>query len=220
MQSVSEPPNFATRRIRMVDWQLAERGIRDPRVLEALRTVPREAFVPAHLTENAYEDRALPIGLGQTISQPYIVGYMTEQLGVGPDHRVLEIGTGTGYQTAILARLARTVITMERFDAFSEAARRRLNDLGVRNVVFRVGDGSLGCPDAAPYDRILVTAAAPDLVQPLVNQLADGGRMVLPLGEDSSQHLALVERCRGRTIERPLIGVRFVRLVGAAGHPD
>ena len=212
--------DFAAARQGMVEQQLAARGIADPRVLAAMGAVPREEFVPPDLTGSAYDDRALPIDAAQTISQPYIVALMTESLRVDPRHRVLEVGTGTGYQTAVLARLAAHVYSIERIESLSSAARKTLTRLGVANVSFRVGDGTLGWPAAAPFDRIMVTAAAPTLVGPLVEQLADGGRMVIPLGEDSAQQLVTIEKIGGTTIERPLIPVRFVRLIGASGHPE
>lgn len=213
-------PDFRTRRHRMVLEQLEARGISSVRVLEAMREVERERFVSANLADEAYDDRALPSALGQTISQPYIVALMTEALAIEPCHRVLEIGTGTGYQTAILAKLSRQVFTIERLEELSSAARQRLVALGLQNVSFRVGDGTLGWPEAAAFDRILVTAAAPQVVPTLLDQLADGGRMVLPVGEEPAQRLTLVERFRGKTIERPLVGVRFVRLIGAEGFAE
>ena len=213
-------PDFRTRRHRMVLEQLEARGISSVRVLEVMREVERERFVSANLADEAYDDRALPSALGQTISQPFIVALMTEALAIEPYHRVLEIGTGTGYQTAILAKLSRQVFTIERLEELSTTARQRLVALGLQNVSFRVGDGTLGWPEAAPFDRILVTAAAPQIVPTLLDQLANGGRMVLPVGEEPAQRLTLVERFRGKTIERPLVGVRFVRLIGAEGFAE
>jgi protein-L-isoaspartate(D-aspartate) O-methyltransferase len=212
--------DFAAARRAMVEQQLAARGIADPRVLAAMAVVPREAFVPIDLAGNAYDDRALPIDAAQTISQPYIVALMTESLQIAPHHRVLEIGTGTGYQTAVLARLAAHVYSVERIESLSVTAQKVLDRLGVANVSFRIGDGTLGWAEAAPFDRIMVTAAAPKVVGPLVEQLTDGGRMVIPLGEDAAQQLVSIEQVRGTTIERPLIPVRFVRLIGAAGHAE
>jgi protein-L-isoaspartate(D-aspartate) O-methyltransferase len=201
----------------MVERQVADRGVRDPRVLKAMRVVPRERFLPPAMAGYAYEDRALCIDMGQTISQPYIVGLMSAGLAVEPRHRVLEVGTGSGYQTAILARLGRWVYTIERLQALSVSAQERLASLGVGNVSFRVGDGSLGWPEEAPFDRIIVTAAAPMIVQPLVQQLVDGGRMVLPVGEEDTQQLLWVQRCGDKTTQEPSIAVRFVKLIGAAG---
>ena len=204
----------------MVEQQIANRGVRDARVLEALRRVPREEFIPDDQRAYAYEDRALSVGLGQTISQPYIVALMTELLQVEAPHRVLEIGTGTGYQTAILAGLCRRVYTIERIAELSAAARGLLNRLGYTNIEYRLADGTLGWPEEAPFDRIIVTAAAPAVVQPLVDQLAEGGRLVIPVGDEGAQRLITVERRQGRTIERPSIPVRFVKLIGEAGFPE
>ena len=203
----------------MVTRQIAARGVRDERVLDALRRIPRERFLPDETLSAAYDDRALSVGLGQTISQPYIVAYMTEMLEVDHRHRVLEIGTGTGYQTVILAMLAAQVYTVERFEELSLAAQRRVADLGLKNVLFRVGDGSLGWPEAAPYDRIMVTAAAERMPGALVDQLGEGGVMIIPVGEDSAQTLVRVERCGGKIAERPLLGVRFVPLVSEGAMP-
>lgn len=206
-------------RERMVETQIARRGIRSERVLDAVRNTPRELFVPAEQAAYAYEDRALPVGMGQTISQPYIVALMTEALEIASDHRVLEIGTGTGYQTAILASLARSVFSVERIEALSIAARRRIADLGFNHVTFRVGDGSVGLPEFAPFDRIIVTAAAPAVVQALVDQLVEGGRLVIPVGDENTQRLTTIERRQGKIVERPSIAVRFVKLIGESGFP-
>ncbi|HUN82469.1 MAG TPA: protein-L-isoaspartate(D-aspartate) O-methyltransferase, partial [Phycisphaerae bacterium] len=203
----------------MVTRQIAARGVRDERVLDALRRIPRERFLPDETLSAAYDDRALSVGLGQTISQPYIVAYMTEMLEVDHRHRVLEIGTGTGYQTVILAMLAAQVYTVERFEELSLAAQRRVADLGLKNVLFRVGDGSLGWPEAAPYDRIMVTAAAERMPGALVDQIGEGGVMIIPVGEDSAQTLVRVERSGGKIAERPLLGVRFVPLVSEGAMP-
>lgn len=208
-------------REKMVQTQIAQRGITDPRVLDAMRIVPRERFVTPDQNAHAYDDRALAVEMGQTISQPYIVAYMTDVLEIEPHHRVLEIGTGTGYQTAVLARLAAHVYSVERLAPLSEQSGRRLAELDIKNVTLRVGDGSLGWPAHAPFDRILVAAGAPRLVQPLVDQLADGGRLILPLGPPDSQQLTIVVREGEHLIERSLIAVRFVKLIGEAGfHED
>ncbi len=201
----------------MVQTQLRQRGIQDPRVLDSMGRIPRERFLPSGLSHLAYEDRALPIELDQTISQPYIVAFMTEALRIAPEHRVLEIGTGTGYQTAILAHLADRVYSIERHEPLSHAAALRLAELGITNVELTTGDGSVGWPEHAPYDRIIVTAASPDVGAQLVEQLADGGRMIVPVGDEHAQRLTLVERHAGKTVERPSIAVRFVKLVGRAG---
>ena len=189
----------------------------DPRVLEALGRVPREHFVPPDLAAHAYDNRPLPIGHGQTISQPLVVAVMTHLLRLEPASRVLEIGTGSGYQTAILAELAAEVVTIEVLEALARAARARLEALGYRNVEYQIGDGAAGCPARAPFDAILVTAAAAQTIPPaLVDQLAPGGRMVVPLGRDPlGQELILVEKDEGgRSRQRALFPVAFVPLTG------
>ncbi len=205
-------------RTRMVDEQLRARGISDEQVLRIMSEIPRERFLPPDCASQAYDDRALPIDCGQTISQPYIVALMTSLLEIRDDHRVLEVGTGTGYQTAILSQLAGRVFTMERIGQLLESARKRLSGLGVDNVEFLETDGSEGWPEFAPFDRIIVTAAAPDVPDPLVGQLCEGGRMVLPVGPVGDQVLTLVERRSGRVVERPGIAVRFVKLLGSQGY--
>ncbi len=207
--------SLAARR-RMIAEQIEPRGIGQPRVLSAIEAVPREIFVPPASRSKAYEDRALAIDSEQTISQPFIVAFMTNLLAVEPEHKVLEIGTGSGYQTAILARLSNHIFTIERIESLSQQARDRLNRLGTRAVRFRVGDGSLGWLEEAPFDRIVVTAAAPRLPQPLIDQLAPGGRLVIPVGNEKLQTLSVVTRSKGRTIERPTIPCRFVKFIGTA----
>jgi protein-L-isoaspartate(D-aspartate) O-methyltransferase len=193
---------------------LRKRGINDAAVLRAMDQVPREHFVESSFTDSAYADQALPIACGQTISQPYVVAYMTEQLRVEPRHRVLEVGTGSGYQAAVLSRLAGKVITMERYRTLAEAARIRLKTLGYDNVEVCVGDGLAGMPAQAPFDRIIVTAAAETIPDNLVAQLADDGIMVLPLGPHSSTQQLVKLTKRGAGLEREdLIGVRFVPLL-------
>jgi len=204
-------------RQRMIERQIRRRGVRDPRVLDAMATIPRERFVPPAERTSTYDDHALPIDLGQTISQPYIVAYMTELLAVTPETKVLEIGTGSGYQTAVLARLARTVHTVERLDTLRERAARIFTELQAANIVLHAGDGSLGLPTFAPFDRIIVTAAAPRVPPPLLDQLADGGRLVIPVGGDAEQTIVLVIREGSRTIETPMLACRFVKLVGKEG---
>lgn len=201
----------------MIEAQIAARGIDSPAVLRALDATPREWFVADEQKSVAYADRPLSIGEGQTISQPYIVALMTSLLQVRPTDRVLEIGTGSGYQTAILARLAARVFTIERIASLSHRAAARLAEHGMHNIEFRIGDGSLGWPEAAPFDRILVTAGAPDIPKPLYEQLADGGRMVLPVGPEFDQSLRVLERRGSECIEQPGIPVRFVPLIGAHG---
>jgi protein-L-isoaspartate(D-aspartate) O-methyltransferase len=193
---------------------LRRRGISDQRVLRAMDEVPREHFVEPALTDAAYADQALPIACGQTISQPYVVAYMTEQLAVQPEHRVLEVGTGSGYQAAVLSRLAREVVTIERYRTLAEQARGRLATLGYGNVEVVVGDGLAGSPVRAPFDRIIVTAAAESVPEALVEQLAEGGVMVLPLGpHGGAQDLVKLTKT-GEGVEREdLIPVRFVPLL-------
>lgn len=204
----------ALARRRMVAEQIRARGISDPRVLAAMEEVPRERFVPPESRGQAFADRALPIAGGQTISQPYIVADMTACLDIQPHHRVLEIGTGSGYQTAILARLAGEVFTVERIESLLTAARTLLESMGIHNVHYRVGDGSLGWPQHAPFDRIMVTAATPRVPQALLDQLAESGRLVAPVGGQTDQILTLIRREQGRLIETPRIPVRFVKLIG------
>jgi len=193
---------------------LRKRGITDPTVLRAMDEVPREHFVEGAFADSAYADQALPIACGQTISQPYVVAYMSEQLGVRSDHRVLEVGTGSGYQAAVLSRLAREVVSVERYRTLAEAARARLATLGYRNVEVRVGDGLAGVPERAPYDRIMVTAAAETIPDALVQQIAEGGVMVLPLGPHSgTQQLVKLTKGEQGINQEELIGVRFVPLL-------
>ena len=203
----------------MVRAHLAARGIRDPAVLDAFRAVPREAFVPAELQEFAYADAPLPIERGQTISQPYIVALMTAALQLSPGESVLEIGTGSGYAAAILGRIARDVYTIERHEELAQVAARRLDDLGVKNVSVRHGDGSLGWPEHAPYDAIVVAAGGPGVPPALLDQLAPGGRLVMPVGEGRElQKLVRLTRQRdGSFASEDLEDVRFVPLIGAQG---
>ena len=193
---------------------LRRRGIGDAAVLRAMDEVPREYFVEGQFLDAAYADRALPIACGQTISQPYVVAYMTEQLGVRPEHRVLEVGTGSGYQAAVLSRLARETITIERFRTLANAARTRLETLGYRNVEVRLGDGLAGAPEQAPFDRIVVTAATETVPEALVDQLAEGGVMVLPLGPHAGpQNLVKLTKSEDGLSQEVLIAVRFVPLL-------
>ncbi len=200
---------------------LAAMGIRDERVLRAIAEIPRERFVAEDLREEADEDRPLPIGAGQTISQPYVVAYMTERLRLGGAERVLEVGTGSGYQTAVLARLAAEVFSVEIVPLLAERARSLLLDeLRFPNVHLRTGDGAEGWPDAAPFDRVLVTAAAPEVPPALVAQLAPGGRMIIPVGEAPEvQMLRVLDKGNdGASVSADLIPVRFVPLTGAGGR--
>jgi protein-L-isoaspartate(D-aspartate) O-methyltransferase len=205
----------------MVRDQLQRRDIRDPRVLEAMASTPRETFVPGVPVSLAYDDRALPIDAGQTISQPYIVARMTELLAVEPGERILEIGTGSGYQAAVLARLGARVTTIERHPDLSDAARARLAELGIEGVDFRVGDGSRGDPEGAPWDGIVVTAGAPSIPDALREQLGVGARLVIPVGPRDRQELIVVEH-RGPAdwVEWSDGGVVFVPLVGEAGWSE
>jgi len=197
--------------------ELRALGIHDERVLAAMERVPRHLFVPPELLPYAYDDRPLPIGAGQTISQPYIVALSTQALELSPQDRVLEIGTGSGYQAAVLAELAGEVYTVERLPELSQTARERLERLGYRNLYFRVGDGTKGWPEEAPFDAILVTAAAPKVPQSLVEQLAEGGRLVIPIGGRESQDLWLMRR-RTRRLEKVyLCPCTFVPLIGEEG---
>lgn len=208
---------YETMRRAMVEHQIVARGIHDPRVLEALRRVPRHLFVPPGLEREAYGDAPLPIGQGQTISQPYIVALMTALLEVGPDDRVLEIGAGSGYQAAVLACLAADVVTVERLPEVAAMARRNLDQVGVKNVEVLVGDGTRGRPETAPYQGIIVTAAAPQVPPPLLEQLADGGRLVAPVGGREIQELVRVVRRADRFGYEHAGPVRFVPLVGEHG---
>lgn len=193
---------------------MRRRGIGDAAVLRALDEVPREHFVADEFENAAYADQALPIACGQTISQPFVVAYMTEQLDVHPEHRVLEIGTGSGYQAAILSRLAREVVSIERFRTLAEAARKRIETLGYQNIEIRTGDGLAGAPDRAPFDRIMVTAAAEAVPPALVEQLAEDGVMLLPLGpHGGTQRIVKVTKSGGEVREEELIAVRFVPLL-------
>jgi len=194
---------------------LRRRGISDQAVLRAMDEVPRGYFVTSEFTDCAYADQALPIACGQTISQPYVVAYMTEQLEVEPQDRVLEIGTGSGYQAAILSRLAREVTSIERYRTLARSARERLKTLGYANVTVIVGDGFAGAPERAPFDRIIITAAAEEIPDTLLDQVAAGGKMVLPLGpRDGLQHIVkLVKTADGKPTRRDLIAVRFVPLL-------
>jgi protein-L-isoaspartate(D-aspartate) O-methyltransferase len=203
--------------VERMEFQLAlrRRGISDQAVLREMEEVPRESFVAPGFTDSAYADQALPIDCGQTISQPFVVAYMTEQLEVGPQHRILEIGTGSGYQAAVLSRLAREVVTIERYRTLADTARERLQALGYTNVTVRLGDGMAGARDLAPFDRIMVTAAAEDIPDALVAQLTAGGKMVLPVGprHDAQYLVKLTKQADGELTREELIAVRFVPLL-------
>ncbi len=212
---------FAIARERMVKEQIEARGIRDPRVLEAMRKIPRHLFVDEALISQAYNDYPLPIGEGQTISQPYIVALMTSALELKGDEKVLEIGTGSGYQTAILAELAKSVFTVERMEGLMLRARKILDRLGYFNVAYRVGDGTLGWPEMAPFQGIIVTAAAPQIPPPYLEQLDVGGRLIMPIGDKLAQVLYKIVKLPDGSLEKiDLGGCRFVPLVGAYGWPE
>jgi protein-L-isoaspartate(D-aspartate) O-methyltransferase len=201
--------------------QLRRRGIRDTRVLRAIELVPRELFVDPAFADHAYQDIALPIECGQTISQPYVVAFMTEKLELDPGHVVLEIGTGSGYQAAVLSHLCRHVFTVERWRELQKAADRRFAELGIVNVTTIIGDGWLGWPPQAPYDRIIVTAAAPESPKALLDQLKVGGRMIIPLGETrDTQSLVQIDRTDAGLAREPLLPVRFVPLVHGRVKPQ
>jgi protein-L-isoaspartate(D-aspartate) O-methyltransferase len=207
----------AAARAEMVERQLRRRGITDERVLDAMDRVPRELFVPASLAEHAYDDGALPIGHHQTISQPFVVATICSLLSLRGTERVLDVGTGSGYQAAVLAELAAEVVTIERIPELAADARARLQEAGYANVDVRVGDGSLGVPERAPFDAIAVAAAAPRVPPALYAQLAEGGRLVLPRGTRWGQELVLVVRTHEGPAERASIPCRFVPLVGDEG---
>ncbi len=199
----------------MVRLQMRARGVRDAQVLEAMETIPRHLFVPESLIHQAYEDHPLPIGAGQTISQPYIVAFMSELLDVEPHHKILEIGTGSAYQAAVLSRLAKKVYSIEIIESLGEQARGRLDKLGYRNVEVLIGNGYLGWPTNAPFDRIILTAAPEEVPQALVDQLAAPGRLVAPVGPSSwSQDLIVIDKdAAGKTRSRNVLPVRFVPMV-------
>ena len=211
---------YELQRKRMVETQLIPRGIHDPLVLKAMGRVPREAFVPAHLRDAAYHDNALPIAEGQTISQPYIVALMTQEMELKGPEKVLEIGTGSGYQAAILAEIVKELYTVERVAPLQEKAREVLSRLGYDNIYYKIFNGTLGWPDHAPYDGIIVTAGAPEIPDPLVAQLSEGGRMIIPVGDSLGQDLLKIRKVDGRTLTEDLGAVRFVRLVGEHGWEE
>lgn len=211
---------YKKEREKMVDHQIASKGVNDERVLEAMRKVPRHRFVPMDARTYAYVDSPVRIGSGQTISQPFIVALMTELLDVRPEHRVLDVGTGSGYQAAILAQLGAEVYSIERHPALAESAREVLEELGYEQIKVVVGDGTQGYAPAAPYDRIVVAAAAPSVPQALLDQLAPGGRLVLPVGPRYSQHLEVWEREGDQFKRSTNIPVVFVPLIGEEGWED
>ncbi|MDD3620149.1 MAG: protein-L-isoaspartate(D-aspartate) O-methyltransferase [Desulfobulbaceae bacterium] len=201
----------------MVEEQLIPRGIHDEATLRAMRTVPRHLFVDDAMASAAYGDHPLPIGSGQTISQPYIVALMTQALALKGHERVLEIGTGSGYQAAVLSRICRKVYTIERIDALLVRARKVFDRLHYHNIISRIDDGTAGWPDEAPFDGILVTAGGPKIPEPLIEQLADPGRLVIPVGDQFLQELQLLEKTKGEIKVRTIEYVRFVNLIGTHG---
>jgi protein-L-isoaspartate(D-aspartate) O-methyltransferase len=209
---------FAVERRAMVESQLRRRDILDQRVLEVMARVPRHEFVPAELRGQAYEDHPIPIGESQTISQPYIVAFMLQALHLSATDVVLEIGTGSGYLTAILAELSRWTYSIERHLVLAQAAELKLASLGCSNITAMIGDGSQGVPEYAPFDSIVVSAAAPQIPQPLVDQLREGGRMVIPVGPASAQELLLVRKQDDIPVTMRLEGCRFVPLIGVQGY--
>jgi protein-L-isoaspartate(D-aspartate) O-methyltransferase len=204
----------------MVKDQIAARGITDERVLGAMRTVPRHEFVPERSRTDAYGDQPLPIGHGQTISQPYVVALMTEQLRLQPTDRVLEVGTGSGYQAAVLARIVADVYTIEIVEPLARSAEATLNRLGYKNVHVRSGDGYKGWPEQAPFDSIIVTCAPDHVPQPLINQLKEGGRMVIPVGPPLAQELYVMHKQNGQIRQAVLLDVRFVPMTRGKGAND
>jgi protein-L-isoaspartate(D-aspartate) O-methyltransferase len=220
MQESNEKDKFAAERQAMVRRHLKGRDITDPAVLKAMADVPREKFIPLECLDQAYYDGPLSIGCGQTISQPYIVALMTQELRVTGDSQVLEIGTGSGYQTAILANLAKEVFTIERIERLSLAAKQILTELNVTNVKFHTGDGTCGWPESKQFDRIIITAAAPQMPKPLLEQLKTGGLAVLPLGADYVQELVAIEKTDSGLKTRFICGCRFVRLIGKFGYAE
>ena len=211
--------DFAAARRRMIEEQLAGagRGITNQRVLEVMGRVPREQFVPAEYRRLSYEDQPLPIGYGQTISQPFIVAFMTEKLDPKPSDKLLEIGTGSGYQAAVLAGLSSNVWTIEIVESLAQRAEADLKRLGYTNVHVRAGDGYLGWPEAAPFDAIIVTCAPDHVPQPLVDQLKEGGRMIIPVGSSGDQQLVLLRKTGGKVVQQAVLPVRFVPMIRAKG---
>ena len=216
---IAEEPTQTEARVNMVKSQLLTRGITDPRVLAAMQQVPRHIFVPETLQDAAYDDRPLPIGYDQTISQPYIVAYMSQALQLPPNKQgvVLEIGTGSGYQAAILSQLARQVYSIERIAPLAHTAKQSLAQLGLDNVEIKIDDGGYGWPEHGPYDGIITTAAAPELPAPLTTQLKDGGRLIIPVGPRQRQQLVEFQRIGQQLFRRNLIPVAFVPLLGEHG---
>tara|TARA_B110000467_G_C18270863_1_gene452258 strand:- start:567 stop:1244 length:678 start_codon:yes stop_codon:yes gene_type:complete len=218
--SESQIQQYAGHRQKMVERHLSERGVKNLRVLEAMSRVPRHLFVPTALQHRAYGDHALPIGENQTISQPYMVGLMSELIGISETDKVLEIGTGSGYQTAVLAELAEQVFTIERIKNIAQASQKLLDRLNYRNIVYKIFDGTNGWRDQAPFDAILITAGVQKVPPPLIDQLGDGGRLVIPIGNLENQQLTVLTK-RGDQIESKLVAdCKFVKLIGKFGWAD
>jgi len=220
MNNRESKDRFARVRERMLKWDLMGRDITDPGVLKAMREIRREEFVPAAYQSQTYADSPLPIGMGQTISQPYIVALMTQELRLNHNCDVLEIGTGSGYQTAILSKLVKKVYTIERFAQLSESAQAVLSRLDIGNVEFYIGDGSCSWPHKRIFDRIIITAAVPKMPQPLVEQLTDGGLIVAPIGLSAVQELVVCEKKADKLIDKVICDCRFVRLLGKYGFDE
>jgi protein-L-isoaspartate(D-aspartate) O-methyltransferase len=214
MVSDNEKDNFQVQRLDMVHQQLQSRGITDQAVLDAMGSVPREEFIPTMYRFQAYADLTVPIGMGQTISQPFIIALMTQALQLDKNSEVLEIGTGSGFQTAVLASIAKKVYTVERLEHLSESSQAILGRLGFKNIEFYIGDGTLGWPEKRLFSRIIVTAAAPSIPGPLADQLDQDGIMIIPVGDVYAQQLLVCRKLDNRLIESRLADVRFVRLIG------
>ena len=220
MQQANEKNKFTVARQVMVRYQLKNRDITDPAVLKVMAQMPREKFIPDECLDHAYHDGPIPIGCDQTISQPYIVALMTQELKVTQDCQVLEIGTGSGYQTAILAELAKDVFTVERIENLSLRAQKILAELNITNVKFHTGDGTCGWPEEKQFDRIIITAAAFQIPKPLLEQLKTGGLAVVPLGGEYVQELVLLQKTKDGINTRTICGCRFVRLIGKFGYAE
>lgn len=216
--SILDSNDYARKRSQMVEFQLRDRGIYDERVLDAMRRIPRHEFVPAEYHAAAYEDHPVPIAEGQTISQPFIIAVSLQALALQGTESVLEVGTGSGYQAALLSMLAKFVYSMERYESLAQGAQTVLSQLGLNNVKVLVGDGSHGLGEHAPFDAILVSAAAPSVPGSLLDQLSETGRMVIPVGPQHAQELELVRKQDGKTVIEVLEGCRFVPLVGGEGY--
>ena len=220
MVSFDDKNRYAISRRTMIDVHLRGRDIRNSRVLDVMERLPRERFLPSKYASNAYDDNPVPIGMGQTISQPYIVALMTQCLELSGDEEVLEIGTGSGYQCAVLAALVAKIYTMERFSELSEQAQAVLGELDCGNIEFAVGDGSCGWPGDKQFDRIIITAAVPDIPEPIKNQLKDGGLIVAPVGGQWTQELVVAKKHKGHLATKTICGCRFVKLIGQYAYSE